>query len=843
MLTLTQIGLIVAILVALVAIVVALWLVQRSSRSIRALKTGVDRIRQGELDVQLPEIRPRELGDLAHGFNAMACALSAKEAQLQAYATELEAKVQQRTQALTDSEAEVRSVLSNMTDVIFITDEKGQILRFAPTSAAPADHLYPQYIGRSIPDLLPPEDSPFFTEKLRAVRDTQQAVQFEYFLNDADHSFWLLLSATPMQEHKLLWVGRDVTGRKQAEEELHRLNTNLEQLVDERTAQLVAMNEALIAENEDRKAVEETLREAESRYRTLVEQIPAATYIAGLGDIDFLYNSPQIEEISGFTSEEWNTQPDLWENQISPEDHDRVTAEMKRCQACGEPFQCEYRLVTRDGRIRWVMDTARMIQDSSGQSSFIQGVMFDITARKQYEDQLQQAIARAQALAEISRVLVESALDYQDALDLVARRTVELVGDACIIRLLSEDGQWLEVAAFDHCDPQARATRTKLIHEYPQRVDEGILGQVIASGEPMLVPTIDPQQIMHEINTESLHGEEQVNIASLIIVPLIAQGRLLGVMSLTRDLPGKPYTGDDFTFAQNLAERAALSIANTRLYTENLRRKHELEIRVDERTEELLNSNALLEYELKERRRAEEMLAQQAKDLARSNAELEQFAYVASHDLQEPLRLISSYTRLLEKRYKNKLDADADEFIVYIVDSATRMQRLISDLLAYSRVSTRARSFNRTDLNESLKQALFNLQITIEEKQAAVTQDQLPVLSADAIQMVQLFQNLVANAIKFHNQEPPRIHISANQAGETWTIAVSDNGIGIDPRFSERIFILFQRLHDPSEYPGTGIGLAICKRIVERHQGRIWVESEEGKGATFYFTLPAGSVI
>jgi PAS domain S-box-containing protein len=596
--------------------------------------------------------------------------------------------------------------------------------------------------------------------------------------------------------------------------------------------------QALTAEIAERKLVEETLRAAESRYRTLVEQIPAATYTIALEDNRVLYNSPQIEEISGFTPEELNANSKLWDDQIFPEDNRRVITEMIRCQTIGIPFECEYRLVTRDGRVRWLMDTASMVLNSSGQPLFMQGVIFDITSRKQYEEQLQQNIARADALAEISSVLVESSLDYQEALDLVAHRTIELVGDSCVIRLLSEDGQWLDVVAHDHCFPKSKEIQTKIILDYPQRSDEGILGQVMVSGEPRLVAIVDPQHIRNEFKPEFLAWLEQLGIESLIVVPLKAQGRLLGVMSLTRDRGGSSYTNEDFIFVQNLAERAALSIANTRLYIDNLRRKHELEIRVNERTEELLKANALLEHELNERRRAEEKLAQQAKELARSNAELEQFAYVASHDLQEPLRLIASYTHLLAKRYMGKLDADADEFIGYTVESTQRMQRLISDLLTYSRVSMHGKPFDKTDLNEALKQALFNLQIAIEENQALITQDNLPVLNVDAVQMAQLFQNLIGNAIKFHGHEPPCIHISARQAGEMWIIAVKDNGIGIDPRFSERIFILFQRLHDRSEYPGTGIGLAICKRIVERHQGKIWVDSEPGQGATFYFTLP-----
>ena len=606
-------------------------------------------------------------------------------------------------------------------------------------------------------------------------------------------------------------------------------------------AEMRSVLSAMTAENAGRKLVEETLRAAESRYRSLVEQIPAATYIIALEDYRVLYNSPQIEEISGFTPEELNANSHLWEDQIFPEDRQRMVTDMVDCQTNGAPFECEYRLVTRDGRVRWVMDKASMVLNSAGQSLFMQGVIFDITSRKQYEEQLQQNIARAHALAEISSVLVESSLDYQEALDLVARRTVELVGDACVIRLLSEDGQCLDVVTHDHRCPHSKEMQAKILLEYPQRLDEGILGQVMASGEPRLIAAVGPQPVQNEFKPEFLPLLERLGVTSLIVVPLKAQGRLLGVMSLSRGRGGSSFTTEDFTFVQNLAERAALSIANTRLYINNLRRKHELEIRVDERTDELLKANALLEHELRERRRAEEMLAQQAKELARSNAELEQFAYVASHDLQEPLRLISSYTRLLEKRYKGKLDPDADEFIGYTLESATRMQRLINDLLAYSRVSMHGKPFDPTDMNEALKQALFNLQIAIEENQALITQDNLPVLNVDAVQMAQLFQNLIGNAIKFHGQEPPCIHVSARQAGEMWIFGVKDNGIGIEPRFSERIFVLFQRLHDRSEYSGTGIGLAICKRIVERHQGKIWVDSEPGQGATFYFTLPAQS--
>jgi PAS domain S-box-containing protein len=239
-----------------------------------------------------------------------------------------------------------------------------------------------------------------------------------------------------------------------------------------------------------------------------------------------------------------------------------------------------------------------------------------------------------------------------------------------------------------------------------------------------------------------------------------------------------------------------------------------------------------------ERQRAEQALAEKARELARSNTELEQFAYVASHDLQEPLRMVSSYTQLLARRYKGKLGSDADDFIAYAVDGAARMQRLIQDLLTYSRVGTKGREFVPTDCERLLDRVLGDLKVAIEESGAVVTRDALPIVRGDETQIGQLLQNLIGNALKFHNQESPRVHVSSKRNGKEWIFSIRDNGIGIDAQYAERIFVIFQRLHRREEYPGTGIGLAVCKKIVERHGGRIWVESNQQKGATFYFTLP-----
>jgi PAS domain S-box-containing protein len=243
--------------------------------------------------------------------------------------------------------------------------------------------------------------------------------------------------------------------------------------------------------------------------------------------------------------------------------------------------------------------------------------------------------------------------------------------------------------------------------------------------------------------------------------------------------------------------------------------------------------------DISERKHAEQLLAERAERLAQSNEELEQFAYVASHDLQEPLRMVSSYTQLLARRYKDRLDDNAREFIQYAVDGATRMQVLINDLLAYSRVDTRRGDFVPTSSQDSLERALANLRLAIEESRAAVAYGPLPTVVADGVQLTQLFQNLVGNALKFRGAEPPRIRVSAERSDDNWMFTVRDNGIGIDAPYGDRIFVIFQRLHGRTEYPGTGIGLAICKKIVERHGGRIWLDAASGPGATFRFTLPA----
>ncbi len=259
-----------------------------------------------------------------------------------------------------------------------------------------------------------------------------------------------------------------------------------------------------------------------------------------------------------------------------------------------------------------------------------------------------------------------------------------------------------------------------------------------------------------------------------------------------------------------------------------------LERRVSERQRAEVELKALNES-------LEKRVATRTTELKRSNEELEQFAYVASHDLQEPLRMVTNYLQLLRQRYQGKLDQNADEFMAFALDGAERMQALIIGLLSYSRVGTQGKPFEPVHCERILERALANLKMALEETGAVVTNDPLPVIQGEALQLTQLFQNLISNAIKFRGSEFPRVQIEVERKGQEWQFAVRDNGIGIAAKDFERIFILFQRLHGREKYPGTGIGLSFCKKIVERHGGRIWVEAEPGKGTTFFFTMPVRS--
>jgi PAS domain S-box-containing protein len=340
---------------------------------------------------------------------------------------------------------------------------------------------------------------------------------------------------------------------------------------------------------------------------------------------------------------------------------------------------------------------------------------------------------------------------------------------------------------------------------------------------------------------ERYHGTcVKFGFTSVAIVPIPYRQGILGAIHLADRRIGQ-FPPALVEVVESLTPMIGEAVRRFQAEAELAKHREHLEELVKQRTREVEGANAQLRNEITHRKVAEEALLRAAEDLKRSNLDLEQFGYVASHDLQEPLRAVAGYVRLLEHRFPEKVDAKMREYIAGAAEGAIRMDRLVTDLLAFSRLSTEGRAFVPTNLEAPLKTALRTLQFNIREANAVVTSDPLPTLRVDDSQIEQLFQNLIANALKFRSERPPQIHIGARPEEDRWAVWVRDNGIGIEPQYFERIFQVFQRLHTRDAYPGTGIGLAICKKIVERHGGKIWVESQPGQGSTFCFSIPAAA--
>jgi len=315
---------------------------------------------------------------------------------------------------------------------------------------------------------------------------------------------------------------------------------------------------------------------------------------------------------------------------------------------------------------------------------------------------------------------------------------------------------------------------------------------------------------------------------SVALIPIRARGETLGLLQ-TNDPTIGCFTVDLIEFLESIGRQIGLAVQNSQAHEKLKHAAAKLE-----------STNRLLLTEVRDRRKAEHSLAETVELLLRSNTELSQFAYVASHDLQEPVRTMASFAQLVERHYGDRLDAEGLKYLHFIVDAARRMQALIDDLLDLSRVETGDRDFALTSSSEVVGQVLSLLSNMIEETDAEVVVGALPAVHADPSQLAQLFQNLIGNALKFRRAEiPMRLEISADRDQDCWTFRVSDNGIGIEPEYADTIFKMFKRLHPRGAYPGTGIGLAICRKIVERHGGRIWVEAESDRGSTFSFTLAA----
>ena len=466
----------------------------------------------------------------------------------------------------------------------------------------------------------------------------------------------------------------------------------------------------------------------------------------------------------------------------------------------GSVSDLEYDMVRKDGTILPVLLGATIARDSSDNFVMSRGTVFDITERKRADQVLQRANRALRVLSECDQLLVR-ATDEQGFLDDICRILVDHGGHRMAwigfaIQDAAKTVHPVAIAGFE--DDYLKSVK---ISWSDDKTGRGPTGTAIRTG-------IARTNRNSRSNPEyTLWRSEALKrgYASSTALPLTNADRVFGALTIYSSEPDA-FDDEETKLLDQLADDVSYGIGILRMRAEK------------EKTDLALH----------------ETLA----DLTRSNRDLQQFAYVASHDLQEPLRNVASCLQMLENKYKNRLDGDASKYIDYAVEAAVRMKALIQDLLAYSRVATRGKPLQRTDCEQVLDRAIRNLRSAVAESGAGVTQDPLPTVLADDTQLVQAFQNLIGNSIKFRGDEPPQIHVSAVKNETEWIFSVKDNGIGIESEYWDRIFVIFQRLHKRSEYDGTGIGLAIVKKVVERHGGRVWVESEPGVGTTFYFTIP-----
>jgi PAS domain S-box-containing protein len=621
---------------------------------------------------------------------------------------------------------------------------------------------------------------------------------------------------------------------------------------------------AAIRDVTERKRADEALRESEEKFKYIFDHSmigKSITYTDGT-----IHVNKAFCDMLGYSVEQLKEKK--WQDITYPEDIE-ISSQMIAPLIKGEKDSARFtkRYLHKDGSVVWTDITTALRRGPDGQPQYFITALLDITERKQAEARIHDLLVFNETILNTAPV---GMLTFQTSGQCVfANENAAFIIGATPDKLMTQNFRELESwkgSGLYMLTEQAIASGTAVIADVHHLSSFGKEIWLTASAvtfqsrsEELLLLTISDiterkraeealreseehyrllfNQIRHGFALHEVICDEagqpvdyrylEINPAFETLTGLQAS-ELIG-RTVREALPGtESYWIEKFGSVAITGEPVEFSN-----YAQELDKYYEVSAYCPKR-----GQFAVIFMDVTERKLAEEALQRTSEELRRSNSELEQFAYVASHDLQEPLRMVASYVQLIAKRYHTQLEPEALEFMAFAVDGAKRMQNLINDLLAYSRVGTRGHEFTEISGEELLNEALLNLQLAIEESNAHVTHDVLPIVKGDPIQLVAVFQNLLSNAIKFRGAEPPCIHVGVQHAETEWIFSVRDNGIGIDPQFADRIFVIFQRLNDRTEYSGTGIGLAICKRVVLRHGGRVWVEAQLGKGSTFYFTLP-----
>jgi PAS domain S-box-containing protein len=593
----------------------------------------------------------------------------------------------------------------------------------------------------------------------------------------------------------------------------------------------------VIVDITERKLAEQARIESENRLQFMADSMPQLVWITRPDGYHEYYNG-QWYDYTG--TEPGTTDGEGWNELFHPDDRERAWKAWRRSLKSGQPYEIEYRLYHAPSKTyRWVIGRALPFRDEAGAIVKWYGTCTDI-------DEQKRAANIQTFFADVSKQL-SATLDYTKMLKKVTRISVPTVADWCSIDLYDEQ-KGFEQVSIAHVNPE-KLSQARVFREHnPIDMSQPTgVPKVVRTGESEYYPYISDELLeQFEVEGERLKFMKSLKLHSIVIAPLKIADKTIGAISFVSSESGRYYTEDDRRMMEELASRISLGMTNSKLYAdaqadlksreklekELLDERQKLAIRVRERTEQLQLTNEGLRAEIKRRRETET-------NLARSNAELEDFAYVASHDLQEPLRKIQAFSDLLRSEYGDKL-GEGSTYVDRMHAAALRMSTLIQDLLAFSRVSTKTNPPRRIELNDIVADVITDLEARIKDVDGTIKVADLPDIVADPTHMRQLFQNLIGNALKFHKPgTPPLVEVIADTSDKKFMqISVKDNGIGFDEKYLDRIFSVFQRLHGREVYDGTGIGLAVCRKIVERYGGTITAHSKKDNGATFIIRLP-----
>ena len=803
------------------------------------------------------QVRAEELQAQSEELKVQSEELQTQSEELQVQYNELQTqseKLQEAYELLHENENKFRTLAENSPDIIARFDRQKRHIYANPAAAEPYCQSPEKIVGKTNSELgMDSELVKFWEGHYENVFTTGKTETMEFrYTSPQGKEYYFNTQIVPEfvsdEVNSVLAISRDITNIKEAEANLEKTLNSVEEQVKERTAELEKAYKSL-------KESEESLAEAQR--------------MAYLGSWNWdiitngFYLSDEIYRILGRTPQEFGATYNAFLNCVHPDDREYVNKAIIEALN-GKPYNIDHRIILASGEERVVHEQGEVIYDEKNIPIRMRGTIQDITERKKAEEKIKNL---ASIVESSNDAIITKSLDgiifswNKEAEKVYGYSGEEILGKN--ISILEPDNLKGEIKQFSEKIKQGK----KIQHYETSRLKkDGTIINVSVTLSPVFDAygkLVAISSIARDI-TESVKAKEALRLSNIYnrslieasLDPLVTighDGKITDVNTSAELVTGysrDELIGTDFTDYFTEPEKAKKGYKE--VFKEGFVSDYALEIqhRNGSITPVLFNASVYKDEsgdvigvfaaarDITERKKAEEILRLKLEELARSNAELEQFAYVSSHDLQEPLRMITSYLQLLQRRYQGKLDERADKYIYYAVDGASRMQNLINDLLEFSRVTTRASEPEPTDCEFVLNQVLSNLELFIKQNKAIISHDPLPEVIADNTQLAQVFQNLIINGIKFHSEGAPEIHISSEKKAEECQFSVRDNGIGIDPQYSEKIFEVFKRLHKKEEYPGTGIGLAVCKKIVERHGGRIWVESKLGKGSNFYFTLP-----